>query len=63
MNPWAGYRMGPSATPKYPKPRGCKSATTDLSTSCVVVERSDHRCGDDLVSDLLADKSSAHHRI
>ena len=29
--------------------RGCKSATTDLSASCGVVEQHDHHCGDDLV--------------
>ena len=28
--------MGPSPIPTYPKPSGCKSATTDLSTSCAV---------------------------
>ena len=26
-NQWAGYRIGPSPTPTYPKPSGCKSAT------------------------------------
>ena len=36
-NPWADYRMDPSPTPTYPKPRGCNSSTTDLSTSCAVV--------------------------
>ena len=41
--------MGPSTTSTYPKPRGCKSATTALNTSCAVVERPDHRCGDDVV--------------
>ena len=34
--------------PKYPKPRGHKSATTDWSG---VVERPDQHCGDDLVSE------------
>ena len=35
--------------PTYPKTMGCKSTTTDLSTSYTVVERPDHHCGDDLV--------------
>ena len=45
-NPWAGYRVGPSPTHLYTKSRGCKSATTDLSASCVVIEPPDHQCGD-----------------
>ena len=37
--------------PTYPKQRARKSVTTvyRLSTSCWVVERPDHHCGDDLV--------------
>ena len=42
--------MGPSPTPTYSKARDCKSATKNLSTSCTVVERPDHHCGDDLVA-------------
>ena len=46
-------------SPTYHKPRGCKSATTDLSTSCAVVERPDHHCGDDLVvSDKRTDRQT-----
>ena len=46
---WTIYRMGPSPNSSYPKPRDCKSATTDLSTSCAVVKRPDGHCDDDLV--------------
>ena len=46
-------RLPTSPTPMYTKPRGCKSATRDLSTLRAFVERPDHYCGDDLVSIIM----------
>ena len=48
-NPWAGYLMGPSTTPTYPQTEGLQIGDYRLSTSRGVVERPDHRRGDDHV--------------
>ena len=59
-NIWAGYRMGQSPTPTSPLTpiprvrkvplRNCSQiGDHKLNTSCGVVDRPDHHCGDDLV--------------
>ena len=50
-SPWTGYRMSLSRPPRTPngQTNGSQIGDHRLSTSCRVVERPDHHCGDDLV--------------
>ena len=50
-NTFAGYRMSSSQSPCTPNRY---ISDHRLSTSCAVVERPDHRCGDDLVHAIAA---------
>ena len=57
-NTWAGYQMRSARSAPTPN-RGVVDQRTQIEHIIWVVERPDHRCGDDLVSQIFGERTSS----